>query len=92
MNRPVKGRNVVVVEDIADSGRTIGFVKSYLRRRRPKSVRVASLLYKNRGTETPEPPEYVGFTIPEHFVFGYGLDHRDTMRNRKAIYRFMEKA
>jgi hypoxanthine phosphoribosyltransferase len=82
-------RHVIVVEDVIDSGRSIGFVRSIIRRRRPKSVRVATLLLKDPHA-SGENPDYVGFRIPSAFVAGYGLDYGGRMRNRRSIYRLTE--
>jgi hypoxanthine phosphoribosyltransferase len=80
------GRRVIVVEDVIDSGRSIAFVRKMIRRHRPHSVRVATLLLKEDHS-SGEKPEYVGFTIPPVFVAGYGLDYDGKLRNRRSIYR-----
>ena len=80
------GRRVIVVEDVFDSGRSIAFVKNMIRRHSPHSIRVATLLLKEKHI-VREHPEYVGFRIPPGFVAGYGLDYDGKLRNRKSIYR-----
>ena len=82
----LKGRRVIVVEDVIDSGRSIRSIREILRRHRPHSVRVAALLLKEDHVSGEE-PEYVGFRIPSGFVAGYGLDYDGKMRHRKSIYR-----
>ena len=80
------GKHVIVVEDVVDTGRSLARLRSAVRRRRPRTVRVAALLLKE-GVSTGTPPEYVGFRVGPEFVAGYGMDHDGRMRNRKAVYR-----
>lgn len=77
----IEGRNVLLVEDIIDSGNTISFVLDLLRTRHPRSLRVCTLLNKAQRRETEVPIDYCGFTIPNKFVFGYGLDLDELYRN-----------
>jgi len=81
LNTPVHDMDVILVEDIVDSGRTISSVLDMLSTRRPRSLCVCALLDKVERREVPIPVEYVGFTIPNKFVFGYGLDIDDYYRN-----------
>ncbi len=78
---PINDLDVILVEDIVDSGRTISSVIELLTTRRPRSLCVCALLDKVERREVPIPVEYVGFTIPNKFVFGYGLDIDDYYRN-----------
>jgi hypoxanthine phosphoribosyltransferase len=81
----IEGRNVLLVEDIIDSGNTIGSVIDLLLARRPKSLRVCALLDKVGRRERPVEIHYRGFTIPDKFVFGYGLDLDEHYRNLPFI-------
>jgi hypoxanthine phosphoribosyltransferase len=77
----IEGRHVLLVEDIIDSGRTIASVLEVLATRRPKSLKVCALLDKAERREAVVPIHYRGFTIPDRFVFGYGLDLDEYYRN-----------
>lgn len=77
----IRGRNVLLVEDIVDSGHTISSVLQMLTTRQPKSLRVCALLDKPERREAHVPVDYLGFTIPNKFVFGYGLDLDEYFRN-----------
>ena len=77
----IYGRNVLLVEDIVDSGYTIASVLEFLETRHPRSLRVCTLLDKPERREVEVPIHYRGFTIPNKFVFGYGLDLDDYYRN-----------
>ncbi len=77
----IEGRNVLLVEDIVDSGHTISRVLEMLRTRRPRSLKVCALLDKAERREVEVPIHYRGFTIPNKFVFGYGLDLDEYYRN-----------
>lgn len=77
----IRGRNVVLVEDIVDSGHTISAVLQMLETRQPKTLKVCALLDKPERREAHVPINYLGFTIPNKFVFGYGLDLDEYYRN-----------
>jgi hypoxanthine phosphoribosyltransferase len=77
----IQGRNVLLVEDIVDSGYTIASVLEILRTRHPKTLRVCTLLDKPERREVEVPIHYRGFVIPNEFVFGYGLDLDEYYRN-----------
>lgn len=81
LNTPVSDMDVILVEDIVDSGRTIASVLDLLSTRHPRSLYVCALLDKVERREVQIPVQYVGFTIPDKFVFGYGLDIDDYYRN-----------
>jgi hypoxanthine phosphoribosyltransferase len=85
LNSAVAGRSVILVEDIIDSGRTIASVLEFLTTRKPKSLTVCTLLDKSSRREVFVPVGYRGFTIPDRFVFGYGLDIDDYYRNLPFI-------
>jgi hypoxanthine phosphoribosyltransferase len=77
----ISGRDVVVVEDIIDTGLTLTFLRNELERRGPRSLAVCALLDKRARRIVPTPVEHVGFVIPDEFVLGYGLDHLGLYRN-----------
>lgn len=78
---PVKGRDVIITEDIVDTGRTLKVIIELLQYRGAKSVKVATLLDKPEGRVVELVPEYVGRVIPKEFVVGYGLDYDEKYRN-----------
>ncbi|MBL8063389.1 MAG: hypoxanthine phosphoribosyltransferase [Anaerolineales bacterium] len=77
----IRGKNVLLVEDIVDSGHTIASVLTMLGTRQPKTLKVCTLLDKPERREAHVPIDYLGFTIPNKFVFGYGLDLDEYYRN-----------
>ena len=77
----VAGRHVVVVEDVVDTGRTLGKILDLLRARQPASLRVCALLRKKVAAAAPAPVDYLGFEIDDRFVVGYGLDLAEAYRN-----------
>jgi hypoxanthine phosphoribosyltransferase len=81
LDDPIEGRHVLVVEDIIDTGLTLSYVLRNLRQRAPASVKVVTFLDKPAGRGTPIEADYVGFTIPDAFVIGYGLDWNQRYRN-----------
>jgi hypoxanthine phosphoribosyltransferase len=85
LNTNIHGRNVLLIEDIVDSGYTIQSVIEFLETRRPKSLRVCTLLDKAERREVDVPIHYRGFVIPDRFIFGYGLDLDEYYRNLPFI-------
>lgn len=81
----IQGRDVLVVEDIVDSGLTLKYLLDYLERRNPKSLRVVALLRKVKSSALAVPVDLVGFEIPDEFVIGYGLDYAGLYRNLPYI-------
>ena len=81
----IRGKDVLLVEDIVDSGNTIAYVLEFLQTRQPNSLKVCTLLDKEERRETPVKIHYSGFSIPNKFVFGYGLDLDDYYRNLPFI-------
>ena len=82
---PVQQKNVLIVEDIVDSGQTLHYLMDVLRQRRPLSLRVCTLLDKGRERIKPVELDYTGFQIPDRFVVGYGLDYAQRYRNLPYI-------
>lgn len=85
LSSAIEGRDVLLVEDIIDSGNTISSVLELLKARKPKSLKVCTLLDKPERRETDVPIDYRGFTIPNKFVFGYGLDLDEYYRDLPFI-------
>lgn len=81
------GKDVIIVEDIVDTGKTLHNFLPKLLHQQPKSLKIASLLHKSEATEYPLTLDYVGFDIPNKFVVGYGLDYNGLGRNLKEIYQ-----
>jgi hypoxanthine phosphoribosyltransferase len=81
----IEGYDVVVVEDIVDSGITLSYLMKVLAQRKPKSLRIATLLDKPERRQRPVEVHYVGFKIPDEFVVGYGLDYAEDYRNLKDV-------
>jgi hypoxanthine phosphoribosyltransferase len=81
----LEGANVLIVEDIVDSGVTLTYLMHVLEQRKPKSIRIAALLDKPERRMRPVMVSYVGFRIPDEFVVGYGLDYAEKYRNLDAI-------
>ena len=85
-------REVLIVEDVVDSGLTLNYLRHYLGARNPKSLEVCTLLLKEGEQRVEQSIKYVGFTIPSDFVVGYGLDVNERYRNLDAIYTFTGEA
>jgi len=85
LDNNVAGLNVILVEDILDTGLTANYLLRVLRQRRPKSLSLAALLDKPSRRLKPVKGDYVGFTIPNEFVVGYGLDFAERYRNLKDV-------
>lgn len=78
---PVKGRDVLVIEDIVDTGLTVGYFLDYLKKRKPSSLKLCALFDKPSRRRVSVPIDYRGFTIPNRFVVGYGLDYNERFRH-----------
>jgi hypoxanthine phosphoribosyltransferase len=85
VDRSMAGRNIILVEDILDTGLTLTFIQSMLRAHQPKSLKIAALLDKVSRRTEPIRGDYVGFEIPDEFVVGYGLDFAEHYRNLPDI-------
>jgi hypoxanthine phosphoribosyltransferase len=81
----IEGHHVILVEDILDSGTTLAYLATLMAQRKPKSLRIATLLDKPERRQTPVKTDYVGFQIPDEFVVGYGLDYAEDYRNLKDV-------
>jgi hypoxanthine phosphoribosyltransferase len=85
LRSPIEGRDVLVVEDIIDTGHTVAHVERMLRARRPRRLEVCALLDKPSRRETAVTARWIGFEIPDAFVVGYGIDYAQTNRNLPFI-------
>lgn len=85
VDQSMKDRNVILVEDILDTGLTLSYLKKILLAHQPKALRIATLLDKPSRRKQPIEAEYVGFKIPDEFVVGYGLDYAEKYRNLPDI-------
>jgi len=87
---PIKGRDVLVIEDIVDTGITLSFLLKYLQLRKPASLKVCALFDKAPRRQVPVPIDYLGFSIPDAFVVGYGLDYDEKFRHLPGLYYLKE--
>ena len=85
LDEPLRDKNVIVVEDIVDSGRTLSYLMEILRKRNPRSLHLCTLLDKPERRVTDVKVDYTGFSIPDEFVVGYGLDYDQKYRNLPYI-------
>ena len=85
LDRSIEGLNVILVEDILDTGLTLNYLIRILQQRRPRTLRIAALLDKPDRRIQPVKADYVGFRIPNEFVVGYGLDFAERYRNLRDI-------
>lgn len=85
LDTSIEGLNVILVEDILDTGLTLDYLLRILRRRKPRTLRIATLLRKRSPRIKKIRPDYVGFEIPDVFVVGYGLDYTGRYRNLKDV-------
>ncbi len=83
---PIKGRDVLVIEDIVDTGITISVLLDYLKKKQPASLKLCTLTYKPSRRRVPVSIDYHGFTVPNKFIVGYGLDLNQRFRNLPDIY------
>ena len=90
ITKPIAGKHVLVIEDIIDSGLTAHYLIDNLATRKPASVKLCALLHKPARTERNVTVDYLGFTIPDEFVVGYGLDMAQKYRNLPFIGRVVE--
>jgi len=90
LDQDLYDREVVIVEDIVDTGKTLGEFLPKLDHQQPRSLKIAALLHKPEATKFPLKIDYLGFSIPNKFVVGYGLDYDGLGRNLKEIYQLAD--
>ncbi len=86
LEEKIEGKTVIIVEDIIDSGITLAAVRDILSQRNPRHLRICALVDKKARREVPVEGDYVGFTIEDGFIVGYGIDHAEAYRNYPEIY------
>ncbi|MBS1620817.1 MAG: hypoxanthine phosphoribosyltransferase [Bacteroidetes bacterium] len=87
LEEDIFGKDIVIVEDIVDTGKTLHHFLPKLLHQQPRSLKIATLLHKPEATQFPLTLDYIGFSIPNKFVVGYGLDYDGLGRNLKEIYQ-----
>ena len=85
LRNPIEGKEVIIVEDILDTGRTLTYLIKYLKEKKPNSIKIATMLAKPTKKIFELDVEYIGFSIEDKFVVGYGLDHNEKYRNLPYI-------
>ena len=88
MTQPIKGKDVLLVEDIVDSGKTLRYLLGHLESKGPRKLKVASLLFKEMGTDSRKLVDYIGFDVPKRYVIGYGLDSEGLYRSLPYVGAF----
>jgi hypoxanthine phosphoribosyltransferase len=91
LNCDVDGRDIIIVEDIVDSGLSIKYIEELFEEKNPKSMKVVSLLVKPESLKYDVKIDYIGFNITSQFVIGYGLDYAQKYRNLRSIYVLREE-
>lgn len=88
MTQPIVGKHVLLVEDIVDTGKTLRYLLSHLENQKPASLKVCALLFKDVGTGIRNKIDYLGFTVPNRYVLGYGLDSEGLYRSLPYVAAF----
>jgi hypoxanthine phosphoribosyltransferase len=89
-NLEIKGRHILIIEDIIDTGFTADYLKEHLQKEKPASLKIAAMLFKPDAFKGKDDPDYVGFSIPNKFVVGYGLDYAQLGRELDSIYQLTD--
>lgn len=92
LNCDVNGRDIIIVEDIVDSGLSVKYIEEMFAENNPKSMKVVSLLVKPKSLKFNVKIDYIGFDIPSKFVIGYGLDYAQKYRNLRSVYILSEES
>ncbi len=90
LSEEIKGRDVIIIEDIVDTGHTMAELLGQITAQKPRSIEIATMLHKPEATRIPVTLKYVGFAIENKFVLGYGLDYDGLGRNLPCIYQLAE--
>jgi hypoxanthine phosphoribosyltransferase len=91
LSADIKGKDIVIVEDIIDSGLTLNYLKKYLMQKGPSSIKICTLLDKPERRKSDVKVDYIGFTIKDCFVCGYGLDYAEMFRNVPYIFELKDE-
>jgi len=91
LDEPLRDRHVIIVEDIVDTGKTLHEFLPQLANQQPSSLKIAALLHKPTALAFPVTIDYLGFSVPDKFLLGYGLDYDGLGRNLKEIYQLVEE-
>lgn len=91
LDSSIEGENVIIVEDIIDTGVTLSYLNNYLKARKPKSIEIVTLLNKPSRRKVEIVPKYYGFSVPDYFLVGYGLDFAEKYRNLPFIGSLKEE-
>ncbi len=87
LKTPIEGKDIILVEDIVDTGNTLEWLRRYMMNRGAASVRLVTLLFKEEAFRAKTPPEFIGFSIPNAFVVGYGMDYAEHGRSLPSVYQ-----
>ena len=87
----IKGKNILIIEDIIDSGNTIHYIVDELKKHNPNSIKIVTLLFKPSTYNFDMKIDWIGFNIKDDFVVGYGLDYNEMYRNKKSIYKLSDE-
>ena len=87
----LEGKNVLIVEDIIDTGNTINYLYNKISSLKPKKLKIVSFLFKPVGYKFSIKIDWIGFSIDDNFVVGYGLDYNDRLRDKKSIYKLIKE-
>jgi len=90
MTQPILGKDVLLIEDVVDSGKTLRYLLKHLQSKKPRKIKVASLLYKDMGNDTRGLIDHLGFEVPNRYVIGYGLDSNGLYRSLPYVGVFKE--
>jgi hypoxanthine phosphoribosyltransferase len=86
LDEPITGKDILIIEDIIDTGLTLGYLLRHLEARNPRSIKICTLLDRSIRRIVPLPISYIGFDIPDVFVVGYGMDYRQLYRNLPSLH------
>jgi len=91
INSNIKDRDIIIIEDIIDTGLTINFIINHMKKKTPNSISIATLLFKKDRAQLSFDIDYIGFNIPLEFVVGYGMDYNKKLRNLNSIFLLEQK-
>lgn len=91
LHENIADRDVIIVEDIVDTGHTLAYFLEYLKNLKPRSINLAALIFKKEAFQKDFPIDYLGFEIENKFIVGYGMDYKEYGRNLDAVYQLIAK-